>query len=336
MNDKKSVSSYFAKAMLHRFGDRPEMVECLFRKAGLAPETLSELPDRISAKSFATLWLAVVSELKDEFFGLDTHGMPLGSFALICRGLIQAKTVGKALELSLQYFGLFLQDLVCEIKVVGRRKVVVIKYVGQDAELQAVVIETFAILIVGLMCWLAGRRIQIFRAEFSYASPGHGDEYLLWGKNVEFDMSETRIELDPESLRLSVIPDRHSLYSFLRNAPQSVFVRFRNREGYSFRVHEILRSYAYDSWPTLERLAADFGMSLSSLRRALSREGFTYKQLKDGLRRAIAFERLRSTSLSISDIAHEVGFHEPSAFHRAFKQWTGESPGVFRMKNSVG
>ncbi|MEF9672866.1 AraC family transcriptional regulator [Pseudomonas sp. PCH446] len=29
--------------------------------------------------------------------------------------------------------------------------------------------------------------------------------------------------------------------------------------------------------------------------------------------------------MSIADIAQEVGFREPSAFHRAFKQWTGRA-----------
>jgi AraC-like DNA-binding protein len=93
-----------------------------------------------------------------------------------------------------------------------------------------------------------------------------------------------------------------------------------------------LKSCGYDHWPTLEQLAAEFAISLSSLRRALEREGFTYQQIKDEMRRSIAFERLRTTSMSIAEIAHEAGFREPSAFHRAFKQWTGESPGVFRRR----
>ncbi|MNT52444.1 DNA-binding transcriptional regulator AraC [compost metagenome] len=46
----------------------------------------------------------------------------------------------------------------------------------------------------------------------------------------------------------------------------------------------------------------------------------------------MAFEQLRQSDASISDIAEQLGFQEPSAFHRAFKKWTGESPGRYRAR----
>jgi len=336
MKEKHSVSSYFAKALLYQFSERPLDVARLLEQAGFVARSLDELPERVSATNFAALWLGVVRELEDEFFGFDSHGMPLGSFALICRGLIQAPTVEKALSQSLDYFKLFLRDVECEVQARGKRRVVVMRCTRKDEYLRAIVIETFMILIVGLMCWLAGRRMPVTRVQFEHARPDHGDEHLLWGAYVEFGASITEIELDPECLKLPVIQDRQSLYTFLRNAPQSVFIRFRNREGYSARVHQRLKSSGYDQWPTLEQLSAEFAINLSSLRRALLREGFTYQQIKDEMRRSIAFERLRTTSMSIADIAQEVGFREPSAFHRAFKQWTGESPGVFRHRREAG
>ena len=332
MNEKHSVSSYFAKALLYQLSGRPVETGRLLEQAGFAERSVDELPERVAATNFAALWLAVVKELDDEFFGLDSHGMPLGSFALICRGLIQVPTVEKALKQSLDYFKLFLRDIECEVQARGKRRVVVMRCTSKDEHLRAIVIETFMVLIIGLMCWLAGRRMPISRVQFEHSLPGHGDEHLLWGAYVEFDASITEIELDPECLKLPVIQDRQSLYTFLRNAPQSVFIRFRNREGYSARIHQRLKSCGYDHWPTLEQLAAEFAINLSSLRRALEREGFTYQQIKDEMRRSIAFERLRTTSMSIAEIAHEAGFREPSAFHRAFKQWTGESPGVFRRR----
>jgi len=332
MKEKHSVSSYFVKALLARFLDQPQRVAELLQGAGFSERSLDELGERVAPRPLAQLWLAVTRELGDEFFGFDSHGMPVGSFALICRGLIQAPTVGKALGLSLEYFALFLRDVHAQVQVRGKRVAVVMSTDTRDPYLQAVVTETYLILIVGLMCWLAGRRIPISRARFAQARPPHGDEHLLWGAYVEFDAAVTEIELEREYLRLPVLADRKSLYAFLRDAPQSVFIRFRNREGFSARVHQRLRSCGYDHWPTLEQLADEFDIHLASLRRALQREGFSYQEIKDEVRRTIAFERLRSTRMSIAEFAQEVGFREPSAFHRAFKQWTGESPGSFRLR----
>lgn len=333
MKEKHSVSSYFVNALLIRFAGQPERIARLLLASGFSVQSTEELGERVSPRLLANLWLAVIKELDDEFFGFDSHPMPIGSFALICRGLIQAPTVGKALQQSLEYFELFLRDIRSEVQVQGKRVVVLMRCRAEDDYLRAVVTETFLLLIVGLLCWLAGRRIPISRARFDFAQPAHGDAHLLWGTHVEFNGVSTEIEFDREYLRLPVVQDRKSLYSFLRNAPQSVFIRFRNREGLSARVHRRLCACGYDLWPTLEQLAGEFEINLASLRRGLKREGFSYQEIKDEVRRTVAYERLKTTSLSIAQIAQEVGFREPSAFHRAFKQWAAESPGSFRERH---
>jgi AraC-like DNA-binding protein len=39
---------------------------------------------------------------------------------------------------------------------------------------------------------------------------------------------------------------------------------------------------------------------------------------------------LREPHLPIGEIAFRLGFSEPSAFHRAFKRWTGWQPLAYR------
>ena len=41
---------------------------------------------------------------------------------------------------------------------------------------------------------------------------------------------------------------------------------------------------------------------------------------------------LSHTNLSLSEIAFELGYSELSAFSRAFRTWTGETPQVYREK----
>ncbi|MBW8718708.1 MAG: helix-turn-helix transcriptional regulator, partial [Variovorax paradoxus] len=43
-----------------------------------------------------------------------------------------------------------------------------------------------------------------------------------------------------------------------------------------------------------------------------------------------AIDLLSSASLTVAEVAARTGFQEPSAFHRAFKKWTGVSPGSYR------
>ncbi|PCA89694.1 AraC family transcriptional regulator, partial [Pseudomonas aeruginosa] len=162
--------------------------------------------------------------------------------------------------------------------------------------------------------------------------PPHGDDHLFWGPNLTFEANHSEIAFDASYLNLPLVQDQITLKQFLRTSPQWLIVRFINRQGLSSQVFKQLRDCRYEYWPTLADMAAARSLSVASLRRQLQREGFSFQELKDEVRRSIAFERLRNTDLSIGEIAEQAGFQEASAFHRAFKQWTGESPGHYRTK----
>ncbi len=89
MRENDSVSAYFVQAMIHGLGNNPQRQRAALEQAGIDPALIEQPTARVPASAFAALWLIQIRELNDEFFGLDSHGMPPGGFALICRALIQ-------------------------------------------------------------------------------------------------------------------------------------------------------------------------------------------------------------------------------------------------------
>jgi len=84
--------------------------------------------------------------------------------------------------------------------------------------------------------------------------------------------------------------------------------------------------------PDPERLARVLGLSRRSLERRLRTYGASLSPPLDEARREVACASLRVPDQPIKDIAFRVGFSEPSAFHRAFKRWTGMTPACFRHR----
>jgi AraC-like DNA-binding protein len=82
--------------------------------------------------------------------------------------------------------------------------------------------------------------------------------------------------------------------------------------------------------PTLEQIAPRLHMSSRTLRRRLDEEGTSFRQILGEVRRELASRYLMEGRLSVGEIAFLLGFSEPSAFHRAFKQWTGHAPHAYR------
>ena len=83
---------------------------------------------------------------------------------------------------------------------------------------------------------------------------------------------------------------------------------------------------------TARSVAAHLNVSVRTLHRALAAEGTSYRRLLDQLRLDIAERHLRDDRISVAEVAFLVGFSEISAFHRAFKRWTGRTPVTFRTE----
>lgn len=77
---------------------------------------------------------------------------------------------------------------------------------------------------------------------------------------------------------------------------------------------------------SIDRVAADIGLSRQTLYRRLKDEGVTFEELLDKLRHRLALRYLREDKLSVKAASYRLGFSEPAAFSRAFKRWTGASP----------
>jgi AraC-like DNA-binding protein len=80
----------------------------------------------------------------------------------------------------------------------------------------------------------------------------------------------------------------------------------------------------------MEQVARDLGYSRQTLYRRLKAEGVTFEQLLDRVRRRAALRMIREERPPVKDVAFRLGFSDPAAFSRAFKRWTGASPGANR------
>ena len=96
------------------------------------------------------------------------------------------------------------------------------------------------------------------------------------------------------------------------------------------RAGRRLRELPPEDWPDFDALAKSMRTTASTLRRRLDEEGQPYQAIKDALRRDLAIELLAMPGSSVLDVAYRLGFAEASAFHRAFRRWTGASPGAYR------
>lgn len=86
--------------------------------------------------------------------------------------------------------------------------------------------------------------------------------------------------------------------------------------------------------PTIVSIASKLGITERTLRRRLSAEGTSFRQIFVEARMAIGHELLSTAGMDVSTVAWRTGYSEPSSFVRAFTKKYGYSPGSVKKRAS--
>jgi AraC-like DNA-binding protein len=331
--ERDTVSIHFVRAALAGLSAvaRRRVLRC----AGIPAALLTADSARVTAAAFAALWLAVNEERDDEFFGLDARRMKVGSFALITYAVLHSRNLEQALRRMLRAFSVLLDDLRGELRVEGGTVVLALDTRIRPQAARRFAEETFLVMVYGLACWLVGRRIALRSVRFGFTRPAHAAEHaVMFTREVAYAAPRTELRFDAAALALRVVQNEATVKDFLREAPQSVFLKYKNLDSWSRRVRRRLRRADGERWPGLAAVAAEFNVAPSTLGRRLEAEGTSFQRLKDEVRRDLAIHRLHETRQRVDEIARALGFGEASAFRRAFKKWTGSRPASYRAAAS--
>ncbi len=329
---RDTISIHFVNAALAGAKRLNMDIESLVSRAGIDPALLNQPKARVSPEQYTrfaqTMWLAT----QDEHLGFDMTPRRLGTFAMMCQVIIHAGTLGKALERGQQFYSLFGTDWSMSISHdlhEARLRV----NVPRDRDVDHFITESMLMIWHGLASWLIGRRIPLERVKFGYPKPKHVDEYdaLFFAPNMMFDTTYTEISFAADYLALPIRQTEDTLAEFLKTAPARLLIKFKNTNSLTARIRELLKSNISTEMPTLNEVAAHLYLSPQTLRRRLTAEGKSYQGVKDDLRRDTAIHLLGMSHLTLDEVAEQVGFSETSTFHRAFKKWTGVTPGLYRQ-----
>jgi AraC-like DNA-binding protein len=116
----------------------------------------------------------------------------------------------------------------------------------------------------------------------------------------------------------------------LREMAERLLTTVGSQRRLSDQLRLILRRETQLSGMDVAELSRRVGLSQSALRRRLSLEGVSPSQLVDEARCRVACVELARMDRSVKQLADELGYAEPSSFHRAFKRWTGKTPADYR------
>ncbi|MDI2590286.1 AraC family transcriptional regulator [Pseudomonas sp. 681] len=302
----------------------------VLHKVGIDPGLLPSADARVPATAYARLWRLLARRGDDEFFGMDPRKLKSGSLEFLCRCAMLQPTLAAGLTSGLGFLSLMLEKMPAQL--VRQQSLAEIVLLEDDHDpRRAFTYFTYWMIVHGVACWLAGRRIPILAIELRCPMPDFCTDYqVMFSENLRFDRPRTRMIFAADCLDLPIKRSPEELKRFLAHAPANILVKYRDPQSLASRIKQDLRQIPAEHWPEAETLAQQLCMSASTLRRRLAEEGQTWQGLKDSVRKELAIVWLAEPGISFAEIATRLGFADASSFYKAFRKWSGSNPGHYR------
>ncbi len=302
--------------------------------AGISAHELDNPDTRLTVDQVARFMVGAWEITDDELMGLGLAPVPRGTFQLLSFAIIHCPD----LDAVLHRLDGFLPALPSAAPVridFGDEAVRVwfdtdmLPGFDEDASL----IADFGLLLIHrFAAWLTGRRLEPVAVELPHVAPAPVDVvayHHMFGRPVAFGAPHPAIAFAAADLAGPVVQDEASLHDFLRSSPAGLLARRDYDSGLAARARRIVELGTRGSQPTAADIAAALALSEPQLRRLLRAEGTSVGRLRDQVLRESALAGLEAGE-SVESISQRLGFSEPSAFRRAFKRWTGRTPGEYR------
>ncbi|MET1074673.1 MAG: AraC family transcriptional regulator [Umezawaea sp.] len=328
----RTIAIHYVRAALRGALRGGHDVSGVLAAAGVSEALLADDRARVTADQYTRLIQALWDELDDEAMGFAAKPSKRGTFQTMCLLAVHCPDLGSALRRGLDFYDLLdAQPTARLVDDGGDVHRLELDLSGAD-DPDHFLTESLLVLWHRFSSWLVGRRIPLRRVDFTYPEPAHGGEYhLIFGCPLAFEAPATSFRFDSRFLRMPVVQDEAALRRYLRGSPAELLSRRDYGANTASLVRRILGNGISGGLP---EVASRLGVSAPTLRRKLATEGTSFREVREQLLRDQAVASLVRGGESVEELALRLGFSEASAFHRAFKRWTGSSPGAYRAGSS--
>jgi AraC-like DNA-binding protein len=147
---------------------------------------------------------------------------------------------------------------------------------------------------------------------------------------LTFGAASYGFEFDAELLRAPQRSADANLHDLMRRHAERMLQELPQALPITRRVKGLIAEELADGHPGCAYIAQRLQMSPRTLERRLELEGTTFTRLLEEVREGLALRYVGDQGLPLAQVAMLLGFSQTTAFHRAFRRWTGQTPLQYR------
>ncbi|WP_206488010.1 AraC family transcriptional regulator [Rhodococcus sp. KRD162] len=339
MTPQPTIPAYFIRKAVDLAASGGADLTYPLSMADIATSILDDPTKRLTTEQVTSFTKAVWAMTGDELFGLAAVPVRRGTFRVVCQTLIHTENLSAALTRMSETMRVLIPVQPMMLNRTEDSTVLTVHvHATNDLSAEAnelaerLLTDFLLILLHRFAAWLIGNRVKLLSVQLPYEFPGSEAAKMydaIFGTRVEFGTDRATLEFDNAVMRAPIVQTEDTLAEYLAESPNLLFSSRDYDSTASSQVRRALETGFKGGAPGTEAIAEMLNISPPHLRRVLRQEGTSINQIREEVLRDAAISGL-SRGDSVDDISTRLGFSEPSAFRRAFKRWTGQTPSAYR------
>lgn len=141
---------------------------------------------------------------------------------------------------------------------------------------------------------------------------------------------EVRLVLSHKDATRPFLTEDAGMWQFFEKDLKKKLSDLNNKATTAQRVKSVLLEMLPSGKSTIKEASSRLAMSARTLQRHLKKESYTYQTLLNETRKELAKHYLGKSIIPPDEISYLLGYQDSNSFLRAFKGWTGLTPGQYR------
>ena len=196
-------------------------------------------------------------------------------------------------------------------------------------------IEFLCSTVIGVLRKLAAYPALTAELRVPYDKPAHGGSYLThFGVRPQFSAPTLELRFDRRMLDVPCAHANPAVHAVLLRHAEDGLTWQRGEIDHASRVTRLLRNLPDLAMASVQYAAEQLGVAPRTLHRRLRAEQVSFRTILDEVRLERCLRLLERGNRLDKEIAHALGFANPSNFYRAFRRWTGASLSRYRAGRS--
>jgi AraC-like DNA-binding protein len=304
----------------------------LLEAASLDPRDLDDPDARFSYDVTRAIFRRALAERPLPNLGVSLARLvPMGAYEVVDYLVTTSDDVGEGLRRLARYFRL-ISELIA-LRIDESASGVRVELAGTRGSIPPFGVEFTVTLTLKNLREEAAGPFGVEAVHFRHEPDDVAGCEAVFGCRVICGSTWDGFSLSTAAARMTMRRRDPMLREVLDRHARELVARLPDTGGVDVDVRQALARRVADGDSSIDAVARALGTTPRTLQRRLRDAGTSFQALHEEARSAAARRYLENTSLSAGEIAYLLGYSEPSAFHRAFRRWTGETPESWRRTN---